>query len=285
VGWCGLFLRREEGETGGRGEVLNTFNVAIPAWNRLEYLQETIAGLAICRGSDRVNLILSIDGGGMGTKEVFKSVEFGAFKSVEVIKQPNNIGCWKNSKTVIEFGLSKGPSCFFLEEDVVPLPDFLEWAEWASQNIVARDVWSASAFTFTKPPNGDEGLSYRIEHKTERMQLYNFSCLGLVVTADRWPAIASCAETDNRIMWDRKVAMTLAGRQLRPTVNHVKHIGAKTVQSSMTEKMHDELFRELVYTSGEPMQYQMTDSLTSDWYELQAYMNKADAIRRMQDLQ
>lgn len=116
--------------------------IALSAFERPEYLSQTLAALAACEGIEAYQVLVSVDVRKRGAKPhpgVMRLLEDWDASALRVEVQREWNGCNRNMLTVMSLGFCRSEYVIALEDDVVFAPDALRWFEWARQ-------WESVAF-------------------------------------------------------------------------------------------------------------------------------------------
>jgi hypothetical protein len=145
-------------------------SVGMIAWRRPDYFDRVLTALEQCEGADRVELVVSIDGGyPMAQDEMVVRLETSPLTTHHVLKE-SNIGCAGNMGHLLHL-LMKAPRVhvdryILLEDDTVPSRGFLTWMEAALDRYEDDpDVWTISGYSRREEP-GDLSATERRRHFT-----------------------------------------------------------------------------------------------------------------------
>lgn len=116
------------------------YPIIIPTVNRYRHLKKCIESLAANKYADETELIIGVDYPPSeqyveGNKEILEYVNnIKGFKKVTVFKRENNYGS-SNSRHLKEYALQKYDAVIYSEDDNVFSPFFLEYMNWALNNL------------------------------------------------------------------------------------------------------------------------------------------------------
>lgn len=158
--------------------------VLLIAFNRVKHFQRTLDALAQSDGSRNSDIYVYVDGSdndadaqaGDEISEYAKSQQ-DAFKSLEVVRRPHNLGLAANITQAISEIVGRYGRIIVLEDDIVVSKGFLNYMNAALNHYEAEPkVWHISAFTMkndTSRPN--DSFAWRF-----------MNCWGWATWADRW---------------------------------------------------------------------------------------------------
>jgi len=164
--------------------------LTLKAWNRPDFLKQSLDSLSRCEGIKNYHVIISID---MAENNTDSYLVFDEFKfnnpdiSTECFVHQNRLGCAGNTRWCLENGF--GPDSKYtihLEDDVLVARDYLKYMEWAANLLLQNgDIFAASPFIRE---------CHRPYIKSSSL---NNACLrnwfepggGFVITKERWKEI------------------------------------------------------------------------------------------------
>lgn len=192
-------------------------NITVSAYNRPEYLQQTLAALRSCDGIQDCRVLVLIDHSQEQSRSAAIAVRYG-FK---VGSYSERVGCNGAIKNALAHGFFKMASEFHVhfEDDTVPTRDCLRWFAWARDRY--RDDPSVMSVSgYQRVSNGclDESGLRRW-----------FTPWGWGTWGDRWLGLLHGWVRDDETSWDVIVNHALrAGRyEAFPTVSRIQNIGAE----------------------------------------------------------
>ncbi|HXP89748.1 MAG TPA: glycosyltransferase [Fibrobacteria bacterium] len=196
--------------------------IAMPAYNRDDYLQQVLAGLRSNVDLERFFLVTGEEPDCPGTKALFDSVDW--MPVVRTIN-PRRLGCRGNVLGTIDRAFEFADRAVVLEDDIVPAPDFLSYLLWGLDRF--RDdqgVFDIAAYRrlSEEPPRGDAHLANRVSW---------FTPWGWATWKDRWtrfrdmvpiPADAPDSWGSWACRWSVEIAKL---QEIRPLVGRAQNIG------------------------------------------------------------
>lgn len=192
-------------------------NITVSAYNRPDYLEQTLAALRSCDGIADCEVIVLID-----LSEVSdRCVELARKHRFSYGTYSERLGCNQAIQHALAYGFNHMQSEFHvhLEDDTVPTRDFLRWMAWARDQY-RDDPGVMSVSGYQQVSNGclDECGLRRW-----------FSSWGWGVWRDRWLGLHMGWTQDDLPSWDLIVNRFLrAGRyEAFPTVSRIQNIGAE----------------------------------------------------------
>jgi hypothetical protein len=192
-------------------------NITVSAYNRPEYLEQTLAGLRSCIGIDACRVVVLID----PSDEAARSAGIAARYGCESATFDRRAGCNQAIRTAFAYGFEQMGSEFHLhfEDDTVPCRDALRWFAWAREHY-RNDPAVMNVSGYQKISNGRPG---------ECGLRQWFTPWGWGTWLDRWLGLALGWARDDATSWDVIVnhALRAARYEAFPTVSRIQNIGAE----------------------------------------------------------
>lgn len=118
--------------------------ITIKAYNRYDYLNETLEGLSKCIGIENYQIIISLDYSNIQAKieQLINSYENRL--NILLYKADKKLGCAGNMKRCFElcFDTHKYKYMFHIEDDMVPAIDYIEFMESISNKYNNNDIFA-----------------------------------------------------------------------------------------------------------------------------------------------
>lgn len=192
-------------------------NITVSAYNRPDYLEQTLAGLRSCEGIEECRVVVLIDPSEYSTRSVGIAARYGC----EYGEFAKRAGCNQAIRSAFAYGFEQMNSDFHLhfEDDTVPTRDCLRWFAWARDRY-RDDPAVMNVSGYQRISNGCLG-----ECGLRRW----FTPWGWGTWADRWGGLAHGWVRDDATSWDVVVNHAVrAGRyEAFPTVSRIQNIGAE----------------------------------------------------------
>ena len=192
-------------------------NITVSAYNRPEYLQQTLAALRACDGFDSCRVVVLID----PSDEAGRCAEVATTLGFVCFAYATRVGCNAAIMNAFAYGFQVMESEFHLhfEDDTVPTRDALRWFAWA------RDAYRDQARIMNV--SGYQRVSNGCLDECGARRW--FTPWGWGVWRDRWDGLAAGWVRDDATSWDVVVNHVLrAGRhEVFPTVSRIQNIGAE----------------------------------------------------------
>ena len=192
-------------------------NITVSAYNRPEYLQQTLAALRECEGFDSCRVVVLID----PSDEAGRCAEVATTLGFVCFAYATRAGCNAAIMNAFAYGFQVMESEFHLhfEDDTVPTRDALRWFAWA------RDAYRDQARIMNVSGYQRVSIGCLDECGARRW----FTPWGWGVWRDRWDGLAAGWVRDDATSWDVVVNHVLrAGRhEVFPTVSRIQNIGAE----------------------------------------------------------
>jgi hypothetical protein len=227
-------------------------NITVSAYNRPEYLRQTLAALRACDGLDSCRVAVLID----PSDEAGQCADVATTLGFESFAYTTPVGCNAAIRHAFEYGFRVMKSEFHLhfEDDTVPTRDALRWFAWA------RDAYREHARVMNV--SGYQRVSNGCLDECGARRW--FTPWGWGVWRDRWDGLAAGWVRDDSTSWDVIVNHVLrAGRhEVFPTVSRIQNIGAENgthVPSAEWHTAHHHVAVTADHLEGEPV---------SDWRHL-----------------
>jgi hypothetical protein len=221
--------------------------ITVSAYNRPEYLHQTLAALRSCDGIADCRVAVLID----PSEESVRSAALAARYGFESFQYTHRVGCNNAIRFALLHGFNQMQSEYHvhLEDDTVPTGDCLRWFAWA------RDKWRDEPRVMNV--SGYQRISNGCldECGTRRW----FTPWGWATWRDRAAGLLAGWVTDDETSWDVIVNHSLrAGRyEAFPTVSRVQNIGAEKGTHVPSAEWHAEHHRVAVtandITNAEPV--------------------------------
>jgi len=191
-------------------------NITVSAYNRPDYLRQTLDALSRCDGVADCRVVVMLD----RCEETEAQAAIAAEHGFAVERYGERIGCNRAILYAMVFGFERMGSDFHvhLEDDTVPTRDALRWFAWARDRF-KDDPAVMNVSGYQRISNG-----FRDQCGLRRW----FTPWGWATWRDRWPGLAlGWAENDTH-SWDVIVNHGLrAGRyEAFPTASRIQNIGA-----------------------------------------------------------
>jgi len=196
--------------------------IAMPAYNRDQYLVETLAALRECRDLDRFFIVTGEEPGCPGTKALFDAVDW-----MPIVRNihPERLGCNGNVLGVADRACTMADRFVLLEDDLVPGKDFLSYLLWG----LDRFRGDPSVFGLTGCFRGSVVPEERL--RTEAHFADWFTGWGWASWRDRWEQFRRdvWVPSAGSVSWDVflcKWVVEIAGlKEVRPSVGRIQNIG------------------------------------------------------------
>jgi hypothetical protein len=192
-------------------------NITVSAYNRPEYLRQTLSALRACDGIDSCRVAVLID----LSDEAGKCADVATTLGFESFAYTTRVGCNAAIRHAFEYGFRVMRSEYHvhLEDDTVPTRDALRWFAWA------RDAYRDHARVMNV--SGYQRVSNGCLDECGARRW--FTPWGWGVWRDRWDGLAAGWVRDDATSWDVIVNHVLrAGRhEVFPTVSRIQNIGAE----------------------------------------------------------
>lgn len=192
-------------------------NITVSAYNRPEYLRQTLAALRACDGLDSCRVAVLID----PSDEAGKCADVATTLGFESFAYSQRVGCNAAIRYALAYGFETMGSEFHLhlEDDTVPTRDALRWFAWA------RDAYRDHARIMNV--SGYQRVSNGCLDECGARRW--FTPWGWGMWRDRWQGLAAGWVRDDSTSWDVIVNHVLrAGRhEVFPTVSRIQNIGAE----------------------------------------------------------
>ena len=192
-------------------------NITVSAYNRPEYLQQTLAALRACDGFDSCRVVVLID----PSDEAGRCAEVATTLGFVCFAYATRVKCNAAIMNAFAYGFQVMESEFHLhfEDDTVPTRDALRWFAWA------RDAYRDQARIMNV--SGYQRVSNGCLDECGARRW--FTPWGWGVWRDRWDGLAAGWVRDDATSWDVIVNHVLrAGRhEVFPTVSRIQNIGAE----------------------------------------------------------
>jgi len=192
-------------------------NITVSAYNRPEYLRETLAALSQCDGIEGCRVMVLIDPSEASVESASLAARYG-FRSGTYAER---IGCNRAIREALAYGFNSMESEYHvhLEDDTVPTRDALRWFAWARDHY-RDDPVVMNVSGYQRVSNGCLD-----ECGTRRW----FTPWGWGVWRDRWLGLHLGWVQGDETSWDVIVNHALrAGRyEAFPTVSRIQNIGAE----------------------------------------------------------
>lgn len=192
-------------------------NITVSAYNRPDYLRQTLAALRRCDGIEKCQVIVFVDPSEATESCVEISKDFGFSYGI----YSDRLGCNRAIHAAMSYGFNHMGSEFHvhLEDDTVPTRDFLRWMAWA------RDRYRDDPAVMNV-----SGYQQRSNARLDECGLRRwFSSWGWGIWRDRWTGLDWAWAKNDLPSWDVVVCHYLrAGRyEAFPTVSRIQNIGAE----------------------------------------------------------
>jgi hypothetical protein len=202
--------------------------ISILAYNRPDYLRQTVEALSRCRGIEQFDAVISLDGGSPIKLDV------GDDQRTKVLYQLNNFGIDRHNEQVFKYVFNDLGSdvnvC--LEDDVCLDPDALELVDWfAALPTRSHYAWlSIGNFDKRWECVGDPYAVVREE------QEYKLCTAAFVLSKESWQKVGPrwCEATKLMQGWDWQLSMVAyleKWKSLTPVVSRCTNIGRVGVHS------------------------------------------------------
>lgn len=122
--------------------------IAFVAWNRPEYTARSLAALGACDGIGDAVLHAHVE---PGNDEVRALVEGFAACEVRAVFNPTRLGCVANTGAALGAAFGTAEYATFVEDDILPAPDFLEFHRWARGRYRGDSGVSSAAAYHRRP--------------------------------------------------------------------------------------------------------------------------------------
>lgn len=191
--------------------------ITVSAYNRPEYLQQTLAALRSCDGIEGCRVLVLID----QSEESSHSVAIASRYGFSSYTHPERVGCNAAIRKALAVGFVEMGSEFHVhfEDDTVPTRDCLRWFAWARDHY-RDDPAVMNVSGYQRASNGclDECGLRRW-----------FTPWGWATWRDRWLGLHLGWAQGDAQSWDVIVNHALrAGRyEAFPTVSRIQNIGAE----------------------------------------------------------
>jgi hypothetical protein len=191
--------------------------VTVSAYNRPEYLQQTLAALRSCDGIEGCTVLVLIDPSEFTGESTAIATRYGFGSHT----YPERVGCNTAIRRALSVGFVEMGSEFHvhLEDDTVPTRDCLRWFAWA-RDYYRDDPAVMNVSGYQRTSNGCVG-----ECGLRRW----FAPWGWATWRDRWLGLHLGWVQGDETSWDVIVNHALrAGRyEAFPTVSRIQNIGAE----------------------------------------------------------
>ena len=208
-------------------------NITVSAYNRPEYLEQTLAALRSCIGIETCRVVVCIDPSEHATRSAGIAARYG-FESATFDRR---VGCNKAIRAALAFGFDQMGSEYHVhfEDDTVPTRDCLRWFAWARDQY-RDDPAVMNVSGYQRISNGSPG-----ECGLRRW----FTPWGWATWLGRWPCLSHGWARDDVTSWDVIVNHALrAGRyEAFPTVSRIQNIGAENGTHVPSAEWHTEHHR------------------------------------------
>lgn len=196
--------------------------IAMPAYNRDDYLRQVLDALRRCDNLDRFFIVTGEEPDCPGTRTLFDAVDW-----IPVVRtrNPQRLGCNANVVGTIDRAFELSETAVVLEDDIVPSQDFLSFVLWGLDRFRNDSgVFSVCGYQrLVQPPSPEiapvvGGFDW-------------FSPWGWATWRNRWEAFRRDVRipSDSGASWDCFVVEWAAKRQglreMRPLVGRVQNIG------------------------------------------------------------
>ena len=192
-------------------------NITVSAYDRPEYLDRTLAGIAAMIGFRSSTVVVLLD----PCDQTEKCKQLCDGYGVKHLTLNQHAGCNDAIYTSIRYGFEFMGSDFHLhfEDDTVPTRDALLWFSWA------RDKYRHDKTVFTVT-----GYQRQSNDKPAECGLRRwFTPWGWGTWADRWPEMRDTWSHGAGLSWDVHLTTMLRGTRWEafPTVSRIQNIGAE----------------------------------------------------------
>jgi len=209
--------------------------IAIPTYNRADYLTQVFDALRVCDHLDEFRIVTSEEPGFPDVERLITSVDF---IPVERHWHKTRWGCSRNVSAAIHYAFKSSEAAVILEDDIVPAKDFLNYMLWGLKEFKDDSrVISISGYRqhSTPPPKEDVDKAFR---------RHWFVCWGWATWRDRWERfyalrvdqfLPTWAAFFWRYMFDNHDKVEIA-----PLIGRVQNIGEQgiNVQSAEWQRIH-----------------------------------------------
>ena len=208
-------------------------NITISAYNRPEYLQQTLATLRSCDGVADCRVAVLID----PSEESVHSASLAARYGFESFEYTHRVGCNNAIRFALLHGFNEMGSEYHVhfEDDTVPTRDCLRWFAWA------RDKWRDEPRVMNVSGYQRISTGCLDECGTRRW----FTPWGWATWSNRAAGLLAGWVPDDSTSWDVIVNHSLrAGRyEAFPTVSRIQNIGAEKGTHVPSAEWHTEHHR------------------------------------------
>lgn len=196
--------------------------IAMPAYNRAQYLSQTLEALRGCRDLDRFFLVTGEEPGCPETRALFDAVDW--MPIVRTVN-PERLGCNGNVLATADRANAMAGRFVLLEDDLVPGSDFLSYMAWALDRFRGdASVFGPTGYHAAKTPPDPaaKATAYLAEW---------FTGWGWGTWEDRWTRFRREIDVPlvGDVSWDvflcRWVVDGARLQEVRPTVGRIQNIG------------------------------------------------------------
>lgn len=208
-------------------------NITVSAYNRPDYLGQTLAALSRCDGIGSCRVVVLLD----PCDETQEQANVAAAHGFEPVTYSHRIGCNMAILSAFRYGFCQMSSEFHvhLEDDTVPTRDCLRWFQWAADTY-RRDASVMNISGYQRISNG------RLDECGTRRW---FTPWGWGIWLDRWLGLEAGWTRDDAVSWDVVVNHVLRATRYEvfPTVSRIQNIGAENGTHVPNAEWHTENHR------------------------------------------
>lgn len=215
--------------------------IAVLAYNRPDYLRQTLASVAACRGIKDYDVVVSVDDG-KNQKETAKVACSFPHVNVKLLHY-RLLGINGHPRWVYDILFRNHDFIVAIEDDVLPSPDALELCDWF-HDLPEKSQYAC--LNLYAHGNRDQANPLAIA------EVMRFCPWGWALTRDKWNRLFRPAWMCDPRGWDFSIARAIeygAHKVLMPLLSRTTNIGREG-GTNMTAGHWDEHFAGLVASDG-----------------------------------
>jgi hypothetical protein len=201
--------------------------ILLIAYDRPHYLREVVDGIKALCGRREWTVTASIDMLPNGTHHD-EVVQIAGEIANTILLQPERLDCNKHARVALTNALENSADCLlYIEDDVVPAPDTLEWCE--SNMAILEANPRIKGMTLLGESHGDVHVAWRNRHGFKAHRWFNawgnfWTRAGLGEVLTHWPVTWDAIDA----AWDARLLGQYLDNEwlsLTPLLGRVKNIG------------------------------------------------------------